>query len=1072
MTTPGMVVCPNCGEENPEKFRMCGYCGTSLAPALPPQEERKTVTIVFSDLKGSTNLGEQLDAESLREVMTRYFDVMTAVLRRHGGTIEKFIGDAIMAVFGLPKLHEDDALRATRAAYEMTQALAGLNQDLLSMYGVQLANRTGVNTGEVVAGDTASGQRLVTGDAVNTAARLEQAAPTNEVLIGELTFQLVRDAVQVEEVEPLELKGKLERVPAYRLKGVADLGEGFHRRQDAPMVGREHEMTALNELYLKAREVNGARMATIIADAGVGKSRLIREFVDACDAEAAVVRGRCLPYGEGITFWPLVDAARGAAGIEPTDSPEIGVTKLRARFGDDTVADRIAAAIGLTKEQFGVPEIFWATRKFLEKLADGSKTAIWVIDDIHWAEQTLLDLIVHMLTEVESPALILCSSRHDVLELHPDWALRPDSLRLVLQPLTDADAGQVVQNLLGHAGISGAVQERIVRAAEGNPLYVEQMLSMLMDGGQLQMLNGKWEPAADLSDMTVPPTIQALLAARLDRLNREERAVIEPASVIGLEFAEAAVEELAPDAVRPKVPVYLGSMSHKQLVRRSSSTNVDDASYRFMHILIKDAAYNGLLKRSRAQFHERFVGWADAQNRARGRSQEYEEILGYHLEQAYRYLGELGPLDEHGHQVGAQASDMLASAGRRAQARGDTPAAANLLRRAAATRVSRDPLRLALLPDLGEALMELGEFDEAKRVLEDAVAGAAETGDDRLGAQATLVDLMVQLYSEETAAWTSLVAREVDRVIPIFEAASDDAGLALAWRLRFGMYGTIGQYGKAAEAAENEIRFARLAGDFRLQTRGATGYAHPAKYGPLPVPLAIERLEELVEQVKADRRSVAAIQASLAQLYAMRGEFERARAMYAQARTLLQELGAGMLGASTSLDSAQVEMLAGDYSAAEAELRRDYDALGAMGEKFLRSTVGGLLARAIVLQGRDAEAEQLTREVEEMTSEDDTDAQAVWRGARARALAHRDDLDEALRLATEAVALRQRTDSPVLQAEALADLAEVHHVANRMADAQAVLEQALSLIEAKGDTVTATRLQTALAELHRMRVPS
>src|SRR5262245_17657512 len=273
------VVCPNCGEENPAKFRLCGFCGTALAPALPPQEVRKTVTIVFSDLKGSTNLGEALDPESLREVMTRYLDSMRAVLELHGGTIEKLIGDAVMAVVARPRLHEDDSLRAVRAAHGMQGALVELNRELLAIYGVELTNRTGVNTGEVVAGDPTTGQRLVTGDAVNTAARLEQAAPANEILLGDLTYQLVRDAVEVEEVEPLELKGKSERVPAYRLISVEETGEGVARRTDSPMVGREHELGSLLSSFEEALGARRARLVTVIGEAGVGKSRLHEEFM-------------------------------------------------------------------------------------------------------------------------------------------------------------------------------------------------------------------------------------------------------------------------------------------------------------------------------------------------------------------------------------------------------------------------------------------------------------------------------------------------------------------------------------------------------------------------------------------------------------------------------------------------------------------------------------------------------------------------------------------------------------------------------------------------------------------------
>jgi class 3 adenylate cyclase len=310
-------ICANCGEENPDRFRLCGFCGTPFEEALPSQETRKTVTIVFSDLKGSTSLGEKLDSEALRAVMTEYFDAMRTVLERHGGRIEKFIGDAVMAVFGLPRLHEDDALRAVRAAADMQAALEALNTDLEARWGVTLQNRTGVNTGEVVAGDSAADQRLITGDAVNVAARLEQAAPAQQVLLGELTYRLVADMVSVEEVEPLELKGKSERVAAYRLVAVLqDAGVRAGGGRLTPMVGRDEEHAELLAQFDGAVADRRPRLVTVLGEAGVGKSRLTAEFLASVEASARVMSGRCLSYGDGITFWPMADAIRIAADID------------------------------------------------------------------------------------------------------------------------------------------------------------------------------------------------------------------------------------------------------------------------------------------------------------------------------------------------------------------------------------------------------------------------------------------------------------------------------------------------------------------------------------------------------------------------------------------------------------------------------------------------------------------------------------------------------------------------------------------------------------------------------------
>jgi class 3 adenylate cyclase len=358
-------ICPNCGEENPDRFRLCGICGTKLAPEEVAQEVRKTVTVVFSDLKGSTNLGEQLDTESVREVLNVYFDAMRVVLERHGGTVEKYIGDAIMAVFGLPKLHEDDALRAVRAAYQMKLTLEKVNDRLEKGWGVRLENRTGVNTGEVVAGDVSAGQRLVTGDTVNTAARLEQNAPTCEILIGDPTYRLVRDAVEVDQVEPLELKGKAERVPAYRLVSVAEREEGVARRLDSPMVGRDEELAVLMGALDAAERDLAPQMVTVFGPAGVGKSRLLQEFLNRASGRVRALRGRCLSYGEGITFWPLGEVIREATGITNDDSMEKAQSKLNAFAGEEgrEAADRVAAAIGLSDAVFPVQETFWAARR-------------------------------------------------------------------------------------------------------------------------------------------------------------------------------------------------------------------------------------------------------------------------------------------------------------------------------------------------------------------------------------------------------------------------------------------------------------------------------------------------------------------------------------------------------------------------------------------------------------------------------------------------------------------------------------------------------------------------------------
>lgn len=1041
------VQCPSCGEENPARFRLCGFCGTPLVVAAS-REERKTVTIVFTDLVGSTALAEAVDSEALREVMARYYEAMTRVLQRHGGTIAKFIGDAVMAVFGLPKLHEDDALRAVRAASEMQVALERLNADLQARYGIALAVRTGVNTGEVVVGDAKAQEGLVIGDAVNVAARLEQMAGRMEILIGDTTHRLVRDAVDAERVD-VELKGKSQPLTAHRLIRVHG-EEGVARRQDAPMVGRESELALLTAAYRDAVDHGGARAVTILGEAGAGKSRLIHEFVSGLDGEAHVLRGRCLHYGEGITFWPIVEVVRGATGIMPETTGDQALVLLRESIDDPMIVDRLAATIGLVDATFPIGELFWATRAFLEGLAT-ERPVIVVIDDIHWAEETFIELLEHLTDSTEvGPIVLLATSRHDLLEERPAWGTGPRRERIVLEPLSVLESEQVVNNLLD-AALEPAVRSRIVKAADGNPLYVEQLLSSLIDDGLLELQGDRWVPTRDLGDLRAPPSIHALLAARLDRLDRDERAVVEPASVVGFEFAQSAVQALVADSVDDRVWFLCMLLARKQLIQSTpASTIAGEEGYRFRHMLIHDAVYGGILKRQRAELHERFVAWADGVDAYRGRATEYEEILGWHLEQAYRYLSELGPINEHGEQLGRRAAERLASAGRRAFIRGDMAAAASLFGRAVATLPEGDAVARALLPDLAEAQLDLGDFGAARRSVEWARTSAHAAGDTPLAAKAGLIRLLVDRQSEAEAGWDARVLAEVERALPIFEAHGDHAGSATAQRLLFYIHGSACRYAEAAEAAGEIIEHARVVADVRLQRRGMVGYAQAAMYGPTPVGEAIASCQAFLADAEGDRRTEALIRLSLAQLEAMRGDFDLAREHYRLAQRMLAELGPGVLTASTATDSAVVELLAGDLDAAETELRRDMASLTEMGERFLLATVMGLLARVRYRAGDLDDADRFSRQAQEMAADDDLMEQARWRGIRARVLVQRGDLDEAVRLAREAAAIHADTSAPILRAEVEEDLAEVLAIRGELAEATALRDRAAGCYVAKG----------------------
>ena len=582
---------------------------------------------------------------------------------------------------------------------------------------------------------------------------------------------------------------------------------------------------------------------------------------------------------------------------------------------------------------------------------------------------------------------------------------------------------------------------------------------MLVETGAVRRDGDGWVAMTSSEDLDIPPTVEALVAARLDALGPDERVVIDPASVIGLGFAVEAVVHLVPEEAADAVPVRLGTLTAKQFVR---PTVAEADFYRFGHAVIKDAAYRSLLKRDRADLHVRFVEWAEPVNRERGRELEFEEILGYHLEQAYRYRVELGPLDARSVAVGRRAADKLGSAGRRAFGRGDAPAAANLLRRATSTVPTDDPWRTELLPDLAEALTEQGDFAGARSVLDEAAGIADRLADERLRARVRLTQMHVGFYAGGLTGGIDRAVAEVEGIVAVLEAAGDPSGLARAWRLLMGLHGTAGRYQRAGEAAQRVIDFATQAGDMRLVGSGTVNYSICALHGPTTVEEALARCEALVEAVHEDRKAEAVVLSVLAVLYAMNGESDRARGAAADGRANVADLTMSMTGASTSIESTRVEMLNGEAAAAERDLRRDYDTLASMGETYFRSSVAGLLAHALWSLERFSEADQFAQVGEELADPDDVDSQVIWRTVRAKLLARDGRVDEAVALAEGAVAMAGETDDVDRQADAQRELAAVHALAGREGAEGPPLREALRLYERKGDIVQAARVRDRL----------
>jgi class 3 adenylate cyclase/tetratricopeptide (TPR) repeat protein len=1062
-----VVACPECGEENPGRARFCWSCGSALAAeSAPAQEVRKTVSILFCDVTGSTTIGEQQDPEQLRRVMSRYYEEARAVLERHGGTVEKFIGDAVMAVFGIPVLHEDDAVRAVRAAVDLREAIAVLNEELEHALDVRIEVRIGVNTGEVIAGDPGGGHSFVAGDAVNVAQRLEAAAHPGEILIGEETHRLARDAVLAEAVEPLELKGKRDPVIAYRLVDVTPGAPGHARRLDSPMVGRDHERELLQQAFERVVEDSTCRLVTILGPAGVGKSRLVTEALHDVGDRATVLSGGCLSYGEGITFWPVLEIVKQATGITDEDSPEQGreriAAALRGEEAAELVADRVAELIGLVGAGAAAEEGFWGLRKLLEALARRSPLVV-VFDDANWAEQTLLDLIEYLAGRSHgAPLLLVCMARQELLETRPRWGGEDGhATTIVLEPLSDNESGRLIGNLLGQAALAADVRARIQEAAEGNPLFVEEMLAMLIDDGLLRRDDGHWAATGDLSEVRVPPSIQALLASRLDRLEADERHVVERAAVEGKTFHQGSVRALAEGQARERVGACLHSLVRKELVRHHAASFAGEDAFRFRHVLIREAAYDSIPKQLRAQLHDRFAAWLEEV--AGERVGEYEELLGYHLEQAFRYRVELSRVDEWAQAVALRGGSRLAAAGRRALARSDAPAAVNLLRRAAWLLEEGGVPRTDVVIDLGKALHERGDLLEADGVLAGAVAAAEQAGDPVLAERARIEGAVLRMFIEPDFDLDGALAL-AHRAVEIFEQAGDELGLAKAWWLVADVCWARLRLGEMEEVLERALVHAERAQAPREVSDMLSGLCRAALLGPTPVEEGIRRCRETLSRQKDDLRLQAEVQEVLSVLLAAQGQFEEARELMDRARRINEELGLGLMRGG-SMYGAFVELLAGDRYAAETELRGGYEELERIGERSFLSTTAALLARTLFEQGRLDEAEHYASVSAEAALDDDVASQVIWRGARARILATRGEAKEAELLAREAVERAGQTDWLELHADALVDLGRVLETLGRPGEAEEGMQRAISLYEQKGNVVAAERTRSELARL-------
>jgi class 3 adenylate cyclase/tetratricopeptide (TPR) repeat protein len=969
---------------------------------MPTAAVRKTVTVLFCDLVDSTELGERLDPESLRGVMSRWYEAMRAPIERNGGTVEKFVGDAVMAVFGVPRVHEDDALRAVRAAAELRERLERLNDELVAEHRPRLDVRIGLNTGEIVTGDGTT--TLVTGDAVNTAKRLEEAARPGEILIGGTTRQLVESAVLLEAADAVRAKGKRSLVEAWRVLATIRDAPPFARRLDAPLVGRAAELSFLHEQLAVAEEEHACRLVTLLAAAGIGKSRLAAELAADVGERATVLRARCLPYGDGVTFWPVTQLVHDAGG------PEAVETAVAGEPDADLIRSRIASVCDRSAPPVSTEETFWAIRRLAETLGR-RRPVVVVLEDLHWAEPTFLDLVEYLAGwSRDATILLLCLARPELLDARPHWGGRT----LTLEPLTDSESQELLDELGSEWPITARARARIVDAAEGNPLFLEQMVAMVGEGEDT---------------LSVPPTIQALLAARLDRLEPLERAMLERASVAGREFSSGAVADLSPPDERPRVSTTLLSLVRKELVRPAPSPAVGADGYRFRHALIRDATYAGIAKRDRIGLHQRFAACLEADDGE-------DELVGYHLEQAYRYRADLGERDEA---LGERAGELLGAAGMRAGALGDAAAARSLLRRSLGLLPPPHSLRVELLQELSRALWLDGDVDGAELTLSEAIDVARSTGDTRLEWYGRLE---LAARNAATHGETAPMVRTAEKAIAVFEQLGDDVGLARAWRRLALVAHTERRYAAAATAAEQALAHAERGGSDQERARSADILCTALLFGPAPVEEAIDRAEAILASSKRNVVLRAHVSTTLAGLMAMRGDVDRARRLAADAGTVYDELGLRLPRVGWTEVVALVELLAGDPAAAIDALQSGYDVLDAGGFDNLRTFQAALLAFVLASDGQAAAAREFCRIAD--TAPDD-DSKARLRAAQALLASAEGDAE---RLAREAVAFAERTDDLNLQANVRLTLARV------LGD-QAEAEAARRLFEVKGNVAAA-----------------
>ncbi len=1043
--------CPSCASPCAPTAKFCRACGAALAanPAKATDEAvaRKVVTIIFADLIGSTSLHERLDPESVSRVMDRYHRAVRAPVEAYGGTVVQLLGDGVLCAFGVPRVAEDDAIRAVRAAVGIQHAyreFARAERALIGDVGLRVA----VNTGEVVVTDDyAAG----IGDPLNVAARLQQEARDGDVLVSESTRRLVSELVTLERVGTFALKGRAESVTAYRVVSL----ERPAGASATPFVGREDELRRVMAVYDAAVANRRARLAVVLGSPGLGKSRLVGEVTRRLGDRAIVLTAQCDATGGG-TFAPIAKALRARLGADGSTSGDALRAAIEGALpGDDAERSRLAG--GIAALLGGTPsspeETFFVVRRFLSALA-ATQPVVLAIDDLHWAEPLLLDLTEHLIQwSTDVPLLVLAAARPELRDARSALTV-PGGLVTDVVTLAGLDAGaatRLAANVIGAGELPAAVAGRVLAASEGNPLFVGELVRMLVADGALKREGDRWTAGVEVARLEMPPTIQALLAARIERLRPEERAVLERASIVGRQFSRAAVTHLLPREAGD-LDARLEALRRSELIEPDTGWYLGEPALRFHHVLIRDAAYRRLLKNTRAELHARFADWLE--ERVAG-SVEHDETIGWHLEQAHQHLRELGPVDAQGQTLGERASRHLAAAGRRALARDDVSLAAGLLGRALDRLDSSDPARADLTLDWCEALLAAGDVGPAGPAIEELERFAADSPRLRAwhtcfaGQRAALTDPQTLRATADT------VAAAADALA----AANDAAGEAKAHSVHALALARLGRVGACEAALDRALAAARRADDRRRSNAVLASAPLAALWGPSPVTRASGRCLDVVRVLRITQGAPAVEAVALrcqGVLEALRGRSDAARRMLASSRRMVEELGITQRLLEVDVFAGLVDLLEGDAEAAERGLRAAYDGLRERGLGIDAAQAAALLGRALLALGRAEEAEAVSHESQALAG-DDLKAAIAWRGVRAEALARRSEHAAAIDFARTAVDTAAATDALLDHADARLALARVLRAAGRHAEAAAEEARAIELWESKGATILVER---------------